>query len=269
LALLTIDLGNTRAKLRVWAPESEPGGELVRLAGVALDADSTLAEHALSWLKKGPPCQVATIAEVAEPELGAALRRALEPVVRGPVVRADAGLENQCSPPEETGDDRLLAARGALELFGEACVVVDAGTALTVDAVRPAAARSSPGESRGCFLGGAIAPGPELMAAALARGGARLECIEPRPGVAALGRGTTAALEAGVVLGFRGAARELVGAVEADAGWRDAPVVLTGGARGLLLEPEPFLERSIREEPELVQRGLLWACRRVLGAEAE
>ena len=97
--------------------------------------------------------------------------------------------------------DRLFAARAALELGDEACLVVDAGTALTVDVARPATA----GAARGAFLGGAIAPGPTLLAAALARGAAQLPEIDPQPGAAALGLDTRAAIESGIAVGFAGA----------------------------------------------------------------
>jgi len=62
-----------------------------------------------------------------------------------------------------------------------------------------------------------------------------------------------------VVVGFRGAARELVERVSEEAGLADAAVVLTGGARRFLREPTAFVARRMREEPDLVHIGLLGA----------
>ena len=127
-------------------------------------------------------------------------------------------------------------------------VVVDVGTAMTVDLVRD-----------GAFQGGAIAPGPQLLARALGAGAAQLFEVELRPGVPALGRDTRAALEAGVVVGLRGAARALSEELLAAAG-PGARLFVTGGARALLLEPRPYLDGvELFEVPLLVPLGLLWA----------
>ena len=69
-------------------------------------------------------------------------------------------------------------------------------------------------------------------------------------------------MQAGVVVGFRGAAERLVEEVAAEAGLGSAPVVLTGGAREFLLVPRPFTIRPLEVVPELVHRGLLAALLR-------
>ena len=75
----------------------------------------------------------------------------------------------------------------------------------------------------------------------------------------ALGRDTRAALQSGVVIGFRGAAAELVRAVARETLIADdAVLVVTGGARRFLLEPHScFGERRVIEDALLVHRGLL------------
>ena len=101
--------------------------------------------------------------------------------------------------------------------------------------------------------------GPRLLARALAAGGARLPEVAPRADAPALGRCTRAALEAGVAVGLRGAARELIEGVarEAELGPPGAvPVVLTGGARAFLTGGTP-LAKDVLEEPDLVHLGLL------------
>jgi type III pantothenate kinase len=160
--------------------------------------------------------------------------------------------------PQTVGRDRLYAARGALEWTGRAAVVIDAGTALTVDAVRPL----DDGPFAGAFLGGAIAPGPALLADALARGGALLPRVEPELDVPALGRDTPSALRAGIAVGFAGAARELAARVAAEAGLGGAPIVLTGGARAYVRDVllDDF---EVLEDEHLVHRGLAAAVRGV------
>jgi type III pantothenate kinase len=124
-------------------------------------------------------------------------------------------------------------------------------TALTVDVV------VHRDDAPGRFLGGAIAPGPDLLAGALAAGAANLFPVTAQPGDAALGHNSEAALRAGVANGFRGAARELVEGVAREAGVDTAPVALTGGARTFLLAPEPFTDREVAVLPDLVHLGLV------------
>jgi type III pantothenate kinase len=107
----------------------------------------------------------------------------------------------------------------------------------------------------GRFLGGAIAPGPQLLSEALARRGARLFPVEThRAQTPALGRETSEALASGIVHGFRGAARELVTRIALE-GQVDSPlIVLTGGASELL--EGVFDEVRLLRDAQLVQRGL-------------
>jgi type III pantothenate kinase len=249
--LLTVDLGNTRCKLRLWSP----AGELARAAD--LDAPRTAAEEfalrCAAWLRAGPTPAAGAWCAVGAAELERALVERLGPLVAEGRLRApDAGLELDVEAPHSLGRDRIFAARGAFAHGGTGALIVDAGTALTVDALDLRGGRAR-------FRGGAISAGPALLARALAEHAARLPHVEPRSGVAALGRDTRAALEAGVAVGFRGAARALVEGLALECGLERAPVYLTGGARAFLLEPRPFVERELVVVPDLVHLGLLAA----------
>jgi type III pantothenate kinase len=257
-ALLTADLGNSRCKLRLWS--AAPGAPALQRAADLAVGERLLAEVG-GWLGASAAPTHAALSTVGDPALSERLRAALSAAVAGEALTPPHGLELEVREAHTVGQDRLFAARGALRRAGGAALVVDAGTALTVDAldVDP--------RGRGVFRGGAIAPGPQLCAEALARRGARLVSIQPRPGARALGRSTPEALEAGVVVGFRGAARELVRAVGEDSGLAAAPLVLTGGARGFLLEPPLFERRALLVVEDLVHLGLLEALLEHLGAD--
>jgi pantothenate kinase type III len=252
MKILTGDLGNSRLKLRLWS--AEEGRAPVRLGTLDLAAAPGLGAAVAVRLAELGRFEAAVIASVARAEIEAEFDRALLEV-GGPVAGSrrappsDAGLRILCREPEKVGRDRLFSARGALELAPGGAIVVDAGTALTVDAVRADRA----------FLGGAIAPGPALLARALAEGTARLPAVEPAPTRAALGRDTREAILAGVVLGFRGAARELADRAAEESGIEAPTLVLTGGARGFLLDPPAFGTRVVVVEEDLVHLGLLSA----------
>jgi len=249
---LTLDLGNSRCKLRRWRIARGSAPELC--ASDELATTSALVERLENWLGTAGELSGAALASVAAPDLERALAGVLERRLGARFAcAADPGLEIACREPMRVGRDRLFAARGAFEVLRSSCLVLDAGTALTVDALRV-----RHGEPP-VFLGGAIAPGPRLLARALAAGTARLTEIDPQPRPRALGRDTREALEAGVAWGFAGAARELVQRIAAEAGLPLAPLVLTGGARAFLEQPDLFDGHVLRVEPELVHLGLLAA----------
>ena len=252
-AILTVDLGNTRAKLRAWRRASS-SSELE--AAVAFEWSASLGEQLASWLASRDPFEVALVCAVCEPAVEDEVVALLGSQVREVLSDLDSGLLLQVDDPAGVGRDRLFAARGALDVVGGSCLVVDAGTAMTVDAVRAAAVGE---RAAGAFLGGAIAPGPTLLARVLSEGGARLPRVDPPLEVHALGKDTRAAIAAGVVVGFHAAVLGLVEAVGRESGLGECPVVLTGGeVRRLELALASLGGRTLRAD-DLVHRGLLAA----------
>jgi type III pantothenate kinase len=163
--------------------------------------------------------------------------------------------------PDQTGPDRLVAAWAALSAHGTPCIVVDLGTATTVDAV----------DADGFFLGGAILPGLALAASALAEGTARLPRIEVELPASAVGTDTASAIRSGVVIGHVGAVRELTTRMRQRVGRGDGRepgptthVVVTGGHSRAAWAAAAWLEvagpalPAIADvlDPDLVLRGL-------------
>jgi len=268
----TLDVGNSSAKLRCWrrsapallsteraAPLARSAREVERAWSLEPNAASAAwpLEQALDCAARlRPPTGGAWLALscVAARELEQQLVERLQANFGAHFLGTpNCGLDNRCDPPQGVGRDRLFAARGACELLRRSALVLDAGSALTVDLlVVPADAGARPR-----FEGGAIAPGPDLLARALAQGAARLPAVALSADAPALGRDTRAAILSGVLHGFRGAARELATRMELEAQRGELPIVLTGGAAPLLLAPGLFGARSVRHEPELVHLGLL------------
>ncbi len=173
-----------------------------------------------------------------------------------PCLVAGAGtlpLPVRVDRPGDVGPDRLVNAYAAARLHGAPVVVVDCGTATTVDAV----------DASGAFVGGAIAPGMLMGMEALAAGTARLPRVDARPQEAAIGRDTMSAIRAGTVLGHRILVEGLVARARAElaatAGWKPRanriPAVLTGGLAAL-----PWartVEGIDVVDPDLTLRGLI------------
>jgi type III pantothenate kinase len=164
----------------------------------------------------------------------------VEPLVVG--WQTDTGLDLRVDNPREVGADRIVNAVAAWRKYGVPAVVVDFGTATTVDAV---------GEG-GVYLGGAIAPGIGISADALFRAAAQLYRVELARPDRALGRTTAEQMRAGIVIGGAGQVDALVDRVRAEMGGR-AAVVATGGLAGLLAGESRTIERV---DPFLTLDGL-------------
>lgn len=158
------------------------------------------------------------------------------------------GLEVRYDPPQALGADRFVNALAAWDLRHTDCVVVDAGTTLTVDAV----------ESHGVFIGGAIAPGPHFLADALAQGTAKLLHIPPHIPDQIIGDSTRTAIQVGVGYGFIGMVEALVARARIALENADAPVILTGGWGGRI---RPYLRFESVLEPRLTLEGIIFAAK--------
>jgi len=133
----------------------------------------------------------------------------------------DYPLKIHVEQPERVGRDRLAAAVAANRLRApeQAAIIVDAGTAITVDVV----------DQEGTLQGGASLPGIQMSARALHQQTDALPLVSiPRESPPVLGKHTEAAMQSGLFWGTVGAIRELVARLRAAWGL-DADVLLTGG----------------------------------------
>lgn len=189
---------------------------------------------------------VSVVPAVTERLADAARAETLQlPVVVGPALVLPFRMAYET--PETLGADRLAAAAGAWALYRAAhpsrpLVVVDAGTAVTVEVV----------SGDDAYLGGAIGAGPDLVRRALARGTAQLPEVSPVLPRRAVGRSTREALQAGLMWPFLDGVRGLIARITAELD--AAPfVVATGGWGALLAE---YLDAIDHAEPDLVLHGV-------------
>lgn len=152
-------------------------------------------------------------------------------------------LDVRTEVPAQVGIDRLLnaVAANARRRPNHAAVIVDAGSAVTVDLV----------DDRGAFRGGAIAPGLRLMALALHDHTALLPAVAVDGAQEPPGTTTVQAIRAGVFHCVLGGIVRLVAAYRRQ--WRGGiDVFVTGGDGALLLAQEPGL-------------GVLWPAMTLAG----
>ena len=262
--VLLADVGNTRIKLAVVSDHGLDATGLRRLPNVGLrqdlDSHAFRPENLERWLMSAAPGSavvlVASVHDAAATRLEAVLAAVSatshRPLRQRRIGHADLPLSIGLDEPQKTGIDRLAAAAAAaiVKTPDRGAIIVDCGTAATVDMLA----------ADGTFLGGAILPGPALMARALADGTSKL------PAVAALersappampGRTTHEAIAAGIGWGIHGAIAKLVAEARGVLG-SDADVILTGGWRGAVRAALP----EAIDLPDLVLCGIALAAER-------
>jgi type III pantothenate kinase len=244
-----VDIGNTRIK---WA--GFEGGRLVR-QGSAVHRGATAAAVAAFATALPQSLERVIVANVAGEALVDALVAAVGGRAEVQFVAPSAerfGVRCAYADPRRLGIDRWVAVLAAHALAGGAACVVDAGTAVTFDAVG----------ADGAHLGGLILPGARLLGAALAGntsdiGATPVPRAAPR-GLALLGRDTATAVGHGSMLALAGALDRAVRTVAAAVG--TPTVYLTGGDAPLLAD---WLETEVEARADLVLEGLaLFAAER-------
>lgn len=158
----------------------------------------------------------------------------------------NAGLPVLVPDPMSVGPDRLANAFAASKLYGTPAIVVDLGTATTLDCVSKA----------GAYVGGAIAPGVVTASEELFRRAARLSRVDLRRPERALGRTTEEALRVGVLWGNAGLVDALVRRVRAELGGK--PKVIATGGLAPVLAPECETVDLVDEGLTLKGLRLLW-----------
>ena len=245
--LLAIDVGNINIAFGVFE------GEKVRATwNVATDIHKTVDEYAVLLLNllsrqniSSSDIDHAIICSVVpplEPVFDELSKRyfGISPLVVGPGVKT--GVRICIDNPRETGADRVANAAAAHRLYGGPAIVIDFGTATTVDAV------SQEGE----YLGGAIAPGIGIAAEALFERASKLPRIELVAPQQAIGTNTVTAMQSGVIFGYVGLVESLVSRIRQELGGK-ARVIATGGLADVIAKETKIVDVV---NPHLTLEGL-------------
>lgn len=233
MTLLAIDAGNTRIKWAIYEG-------IRRCEGGAVP---TPAAHRLKdELKSVTPAERVVIANVAGDEVRVLLANAVPDASPLWVVgRAEqCGIRSSYANPDQLGPDRWAALIGARGVSEGACVVVNAGTTMTVDAL----------SADSIFLGGFIVPGFELMRRTLASNTARLHLREGS--FSFFPDSTGDAIASGAINALAGAVERMCRYM-VETGEDEPLVVISGGNAAELL---PHLNAHTQLVDNLVLDGL-------------
>jgi len=241
--IAVLDVGNSRIKWGLHPGDAPAAGRFIATGDCSPQALRGLVEPWLAggglqgivWCSVAGETPVAALVQAAG-RSGIAVRRVL-------AGECGAGVRNEYRNPVALGADRFAALAGARARADRASLVVDAGTAMTVDALL----------ADGRFVGGMIVAGYRLMLEALARGTAELPRAEGR--YAPFARETADAMVSGALQALAGAVERSLGALRALSGESAPALLLCGGDAPRLA---PLLEmHSPQVVPSLVLEGLV------------
>ena len=236
---LLIDAGNTRIK---WALVK--GDEWLRSGALPVEQVSELAQHLndVSLVKQ------IWVSNVAGEKVAKKIHALSSCPVNFIAARdTQCGVRNNYNDVAQLGSDRWAALIAAWHLLGQACLVVNCGTATTVDALT----------NQGEFIGGLILPSVAMMQRSLVVGTAQLKTGLGE--YAAFPLNTADAILSGVIQASCGAIQRQHDLLKNDA----APILVSGGASGVL---KVHLNKlPIRESDNLVLQGL-WLIARETNA---
>jgi type III pantothenate kinase len=244
--LIAVDAGNTQTVVGLFE-----GDELTDHWRIATNAARTSDEHALLLAQflaqhdAGYDDVSGMVVSSTVPRLTAVLRTLAERYLRvSPVVLETGtrtGMPILYDNPRQVGPDRIANAVAAWERYGGPTIMVDFGTATTVDAI----------SGKGEYLGGAILPGIEISLDALFARAAALSWVELVKPRRVIGKTTAESVQSGVLYGFASAVDGLVTRFQSELG--PCTVISTGGLAELLT---PLTETIAHHEPWLTLRGL-------------
>lgn len=208
---IAIDIGNSLTKVALF-----DGGQIVETVRIESLSVEFLEELFLRAGIKPAKAVLASVADVPE-GIESFLEANTEQYLRV-TYRTKIPIKNLYATPKTLGIDRLAAAVAASTIYpGSNILVVDLGTAITIDIVNAA----------GEFLGGNITLGASGRFRALHEYTAKLPLLEKPDEVASFGNDTTTAIQSGVVTGIVYELESYI--ANAQARYDDLKIIFTGG----------------------------------------
>jgi type III pantothenate kinase len=251
--LLAIEQGNTNSLFAIhdgarwiaqWRTSTEPNRTAdeyaVWLAQLLAMANLRLEELDACIISSVVPQSIFNLRNLSRRYLD------IEPLVIGE--NAELGIPIRKLKPAEVGADRLVNAIGARIVYPGPLIVVDSGTATTLDVVA----------DDGGFEGGAIAPGIHLSVEALHAAAAKLPRVALKRPDRVVGNDTVSAMQSGVFWGYIALIEGMIARLKAERGEK-MTVVATGGVASLFRDATTAIDHF---DPDLTIRGLLEVHRR-------
>ncbi len=163
-----------------------------------------------------------------------------QPIVVGPGLKT--GLNIHMDVPSQVGSDRIVAAVAALAEYEAPLILMDMGTATTIEVVEP----------NNVYMGGVIFPGVKISLDALTSRAAQLPGISLEKPKQVIGKNTIDCMRSGMMYGTAAMIDGIVDRIEEELG-HSSTLVATGGMAQFIT---PLCKRKIILEKDLLLKGL-------------
>ena len=245
--ILAVDIGNSNIVIG-----GVEGNEILFEARLRTDATKTSDEYCIDvkmilevYEVNKAAVEGAIISSVV-PQVLNSIKTALkklcgvEPLVVGPGLKT--GLNIQVDVPSQVGSDRIVIAVAALAEYKAPLILMDMGTATTIEVVEP--------DNR--YVGGIIFPGVRVSLEALTSRAAQLPGISLDKPQQVIGKNTIDCMRSGMMYGTAAMLDGLIERIEEELGHK-ATIVATGGLARFIT---PLCKREIILERDLLLKGL-------------
>ena len=231
--LLTIDIGNTNMVFGIFKEREMLGS--FRLSTNSTATSDELGIMAVAYFERFgyraedvKACIIGSVVPQVMYSITSAIIKyfGVEPLVVGTDVDTGLKFDPRCYETGRLGTDRAVNCIAAMEKYGAPFLILDFGTATTIDAVGP----------DGIYLGGTIGPGLQVSLDALVSRTAMLPRVELQMPPTVLGRNTVEQIQAGVVGGYVGNMEYLVRQVIKEMGCEGIKVIATGGLSRMIAQ---------------------------------
>ena len=163
-----------------------------------------------------------------------------QPMVVGPGLKT--GLNIHVDVPSQVGSDRIVIAVAALAEYKAPLLLMDLGTATTIESVEP----------DNVYMGGVIIPGVRVSLDALTSRAAQLPGISLDRPKQVIGKNTVDCMRSGMMYGTAAMIDGLVERMEEELGHR-CTLIATGGLAQFIV---PLCKREIILDKDLLLKGL-------------
>lgn len=245
--LLAIDIGNTNLVIGCFQ-----GDELKFKARIATDSSRTSDQYGVE-IKNMMEAYGVQVSEIDDciissvvPPVFNSVRTGVwkvigkQPMVVGPGLKT--GLNIHVDVPSQVGSDRIVIAVAALAEYKAPLILMDLGTATTIEVVEP----------ENMYLGGVIFPGVRVSLDALTSRAAQLPGISLDNPKQVIGKNTVDCMRSGMMYGTAAMIDGLVERMEEELG-HQCTLIATGGMAQFIT---PLCKRDIILDKNLLLKGL-------------
>lgn len=245
--LLAIDIGNTNIVIGVIQED-----EIVFKARIATDRLRTSDQYGVEiknmleafdiQINDIDDCIIASVVPPVFNSVHTGVRKVIgkQPMVVGPGLKT--GLNIHVDIPSQVGSDRIVAAVAALAEYEAPLVLIDLGTATTIEVVEP----------ENTYMGGIIFPGIMVSLDSLTSRAAQLPGISLDKPKRVIGKNTVDCMRSGMMYGTAAMLDGLIDRIAEELG-HESRVIATGGLAQFVV---PLCKHDIILEKELLLKGL-------------